>query len=492
MADVLAMIERDADPNRGRVSRYNRAALAAINHLRDTTEKYAPDFDYNPEPKASEPVLEPSEAGPEAVANPPYIKAIKREVKLATKGMLRATAEEREIRLLELHEWVDADFRRRLGGDPENRNDVSTLYPVEYKVDTQKSGGHGAPEVVTKRVLFESENCEMTPENSDLPKKVVDIDVHLISQFSGAEYDPEPEPRGISLSEAEAAALACETVGAGSALVVWTDETLPPEVNCTSTDRFESIAEFRENLPRLLSRNDRSPVESMAVRIRWKGDSHLLQVDDCSPEVLAMLAPYSFMQMATSPESGQSWLAFPKGFTSEQYDELKSRLFLHLNPTGDPKGANGGAHGSVRWPGSLNRKPKRRYADGESPRVKLLRTQAGRTTSLAELEAAGLLAPPTPKPSRKAARAIRGSFPATNDWPDIDDLLRCHAGDRSKAEFAFCCRAIEAGWPQYRVEDELSRRGAKASTRTRDNYITETVQNAARKVGVKTARRITN
>ena len=65
----------------------------------------------------------------------------------------------------------------------------------------------------------------------------------------------------------------------------------------------------------------------------------------------------------------------------------------------------------------------------------------------------------------------------------MDELLGKHK-DRSTAEFAWSCRAIEAGWPQYRVEEELARIGAKACTRTRDNYVAETVAAAARKVGV--------
>jgi hypothetical protein len=65
----------------------------------------------------------------------------------------------------------------------------------------------------------------------------------------------------------------------------------------------------------------------------------------------------------------------------------------------------------------------------------------------------------------------------------MDEYLAKHE-DRSTAEFAWCCRAIEAGWPQYKVEEELARIGAKARTRTRDNYITDTVTNAALKVGI--------
>jgi hypothetical protein len=475
LADVLAMTGKNADKHRGRVARYTRAAQASLELLRQTADPYAPDFDYNPKPKPSTPTLDESETEAQEIADPPYIVALRRAVKLAKKGMACAPPEEIAARRTEMHEWINA-LMPDAGEAEENAH--PHLCAVERNVDAPKNESAPPAEVVTKTTFSESENSDFPAESGDLPEKKGDVQTPL---FSGVEYDPEPEPRGINLAEATAAADACASVGVEHVLVVWTDETLPVGKNCVGTDEFKSIAEFQENLPCLLARNERSPVESMAVRVRWKGETHLLQVDECALELLERLAPFSFMQIATSQGNGQAWLAFSEALTQEQYDELKLRLFTRLNPTKSKEGANGGAHGSVRWPGSLNRKPKRRYADGESPRVQLLSVQPGRKVSIAELDAAGLLAPALPKKTSEQIREIKGRLP--QGWPSMDEYLAKHK-DRSTAEFAWCCRAIEAGWPQYKVEEELARRGAKARTRTCDNYITETVSNAARKVGV--------
>jgi hypothetical protein len=479
LADVLTMTCARADPNRGRVSRFTRAAEVALNHLRHTAEPYAPDFDYDPEPKDSEPTLDEIETETEAVDDPPYIAAIRRAVKHAKKGMTAAPPEEYIARRTEMIEWIIALMP--VEGDAEQKNAHLPFFSVGIKVDAQKTEDAPPAEVVSKTHIPESEKCDFPAESGDLSEFSMDVDIHTKFSFSGVEYDPEPEPRGINLSEASTAADACASVGAEHVLVVWTDETLPVGENCAGTDEFKSIAEFQENLPRLLACNERSPVVSMAVRVRWKGETHLLQVDECAPELLERLAPFSFMQIATSQGNGQAWLAFSEALTQEQYDELKRRLFSRLNPTKSKEGVNGGAHGSVRWPGSLNRKPKRRYQDGESPRVQLIGVALGRTVSIAELDAAGLLAPLPPKKTPEQIREIKGRLP--QGWPSMGEYLAKHK-DRSTAEFAWSCRAIELGWPQYRVEEELARIGAKARTRTRDNYITETVANAARKVGI--------
>jgi hypothetical protein len=373
-----------------------------------------------------------------------------------------------------LVEWITDEWKKATG----RVLPFPSPLPVIKEADTNFSD---VPETASSCASPQEAKRDFGAENEETPSQSTDNMSYETPPGEVLEYDPEPEPRGISLADAEAAADVCASVGVSHVLVVWTDDTLSPEENnCTGTDRFESVAEFKENLPSLLNRNDRSPVESMAVRIRWMGETHILQIDECSPEVLAVLAPYAFMQLATSFDNGQAWLAFSEGLTDEQYDELKSRLFTRLNPTKDKKGANGGAHGSVRWPGSLNRKPKRRYADGESPRVKLLRTQAGRTTSIAELEAAGLLAPAPQKPSQEEARVIRGRFPGINEWPNMGYYLAKHGSDRSRAESAWCVRALGMGHPCASVEAELIRIGEKASVRRRDNYARDTVDNAAR------------
>ncbi len=469
LADVLAMIIKSADPNRGRVARYTRAAEVALNHLRQTADPYAPDFDYNPEPKDSEPTLDESETEMDAVDDPQYLKTLKRAIRQAKQGSAYATQEEIAVRRLELHEWIDALWP---DDDPEQKNAHPPLSSVERKVDASKIGTAPPAEVVSKTHIPEGENCDFPPENGDLSEKKGDVHVPL---FSGVEYDPEPEPRGQSKPDALAALGAFASVGVTDFKIVMVDETRPRGENCALTEDARAEV-FAENMGRYLERNSARP-ESLAVRPAHT--RRLIQIDDCNAEVLERLAPVSFLQELTSPANGQAWLCLSDEFADdEDFKTFRTRLLSKLKHTG----ANGGAYGSTRWPGSLNRKPQRRYADGASPRVQLLRLQPGRTVSVAELEAAGLLAPMPPKKTPQQIREIKGRLP--EGWPDFDEYLNRHRGDRSTAEFAWSCRAIEMGWPRYRVEEELSRIGAKARTRTRDNYVTDTVSSAARQVGV--------
>ena len=469
LADVLAMIVRRADPNRGRVARYTRAAEVALNHLRQTVEPYAPDFEYTPERKDPDPLFEEDASEARPINDPPYITLLKRAVKAAKKGAAYATTAEKAARRLEMHEWLDALWPDD-DPEPENAHPPSSL--VGIKVDASKIRTAPPAEVVSKTHIPEGENCDFPPENSNLSEKKGDVQTPL---FSGIEYDPEPEPRGQSKPDALAALGAFASVGVTDFKIVMVDETKPRGENCALTEDASAEA-FAENMARYLERNLSKP-ESLAVRPTHT--RRLIQIDDCNAEVLERLAPFCFLQELTSPANGQAWLCLSDEFADdEDFKTFRTRLLTKHKHTG----ANGGAYGSTRWPGSLNKKPKRRYADGSAPRVQLLRLQPGRTVTIAELDAAGLLAPLPPKKTPKQIKEIKGRLP--KGWPDIDEFLSRHRGDRSTAEFAWACRAIELGWPRYSVEDELSRIGAKARTRTRDNYVAETVSNAARRVGV--------
>jgi hypothetical protein len=479
LADVLTMTCARADPNRGRVSRFTRAAEVALNHLRHTAEPYAPDFDYDPEPKDSEPTLDEIETETEAVDDPPYIAAIRRAVKHAKKGMTAAPPEEYIARRTEMIEWIIALMP--VEGDAEQKNAHLPFFSVGIKVDAQKTEDAPPAEVVSKTHIPEGENCDFPAENSDSSEISVDVDIHHFPQFSGVEYEAEPEPRGQNLAEAEAALDACESVGVLECTAVMVDDTLPPGKNEVFSEQV-TVADFRQRLERYMGHNGKNFTHSLCGRV--SGIKHkystrrLIQVDDCSWEVVRLLKPFAFLVTMTSPGNYQVWLAISDVIPDhEDFKSQKRRLYQFLKPTG----ANGGAHGSIRWPGTLNRKPKRRYQDGESPRVQLIGVALGRTVSIAELDAAGLLAPLPPKKTPEQIREIKGRLP--QGWPSMGEYLAKHK-DRSTAEFAWSCRAIELGWPQYRVEEELARIGAKARTRTRDNYITETVANAARKVGI--------
>jgi hypothetical protein len=196
-------------------------------------------------------------------------------------------------------------------------------------------------------------------------------------------------------------------------------------------------------------------------------------VDDCTIEEVRALLPYAFFVAMTSPNRFQVFIALSDGIESdEEFKTLKRRFFKKLNPTKDPEKANGGANGSVRWPGTLNRKPKRRYADGESPRVQILRVSPGRVVSVAELDAAGMLAPPPRRATPEEVRELKAKLP-DGRWPDINDYLG-RKGDRSGPECGWAMAALGRGWPRRSVVAKLREIGPKASTRD-DDYAEQTV-----------------
>jgi hypothetical protein len=275
------------------------------------------------------------------------------------------------------------------------------------------------------------------------------------------------------LSEAEGTLDAFTSVGAEDVVAVVVDDTLPYGENKVS-DEHLSVREFRRSLPYYLEHNLDNPTHSLCVRPR--GPRRLIQVDDCSWEVVRLLLPFAFLVVMTSPGNYQVWIALADVIPDdEEFKAQKRRLYKKLNPKKDPKGANGGAHGSIRLPGTLNRKPARRYADGESPRVQLLSVQPGRKVSIAELDAAGLLAPPPKGMTPEEVRELKAKLPS-GGWPDINDYLG-RAGDRSGPECSWAMASFKRGFPRYAIIAKLKDIGPKASTRD-DDYAEQTVDAA--------------
>jgi hypothetical protein len=344
--------------------------------------------------------------------------------------------------------------------------------PVYIVADNENSGG---TQDQTSRASVQDGHSDFSAESEETLSRNADKRSYGTSAVECVEYEPESRPCGVCLAEAETAANAFASVGIRHVKVVFVDDTKSrqPKDSCQLAEGM-CLDEFRRRLPAYIERNSRSPVESMTVRLHFKGETRLFQVDDCDADVLRLLAPFSFLQFATSPGNAQAWLALAGDLVPEEYKRLRSQLLLKLAPTG----ANGGAYGSARWPGTLNRKPKRRYADGESPRVQLLRVAYGLRVTADELEAARLLAPPPSSPKIETAPVIGTRTPY--GWPNMSDFLARAGGDRSRAEMARCVAALGQGWPRANVEAQLSRIGAKAVTRQHDNYVRNTVANAAK------------
>lgn len=164
---------------------------------------------------------------------------------------------------------------------------------------------------------------------------------------------------------------------------------------------------------------------------------HIVQIDEANTEVLRMLAPVSFMQVRTSDEGAQSWLALPENITSRECEEVLERLFARLKPLG----ANRGSAGGLRWPQSLNYKPSRRRPDGNFPVVHLLAVQPGRVVTPEELAGLGLLAD-LPKPRQKRETAAR---PAIRVLPSYEIELR-RKPSRSEADMSFLAICRDRGF----------------------------------------------
>jgi hypothetical protein len=287
-------------------------------------------------------------------------------------------------------EWFTDEWERRSGRRFPRR-------PVYIVADSKDSGD---AQDSNSRASSPGGNSNFSADSEEIASRNADEMSYVASAAECIEYEPESRPYGVSLDEAETAAAAFASVGIRYVKVVFVDDTKSQQAdnNCTLAEGV-SLDEFRRRLPEYLERNSRSPVESMTVRLHFKGETRLLQVDDCDAEVLRLLVPHSFLQFATSPGNGQAWLALGGNLTTQEYNRLRRQLLTRLARTG----ANGGAYGSARWPGTLNRKPKRRYVDGESPRVQLLRVAYGLRVTPDELETAELLAPPPSKPKIEAA-----------------------------------------------------------------------------------------
>src|SRR5262249_12644920 len=143
---------------------------------------------------------------------------------------------------------------------------------------------------------------------------------------------------------------------------------------------------------------------SLVVRVRGP----VLQLDDCDASAALLLEPFSFAVIETSANNFQVWLAF-----NDEWDkaEARARLFARLRELAP--GANPGAGGAVRWPGSINAKPER-----NGWRVRVDSVNPGRIVTPSELEDAGLLGDPP-----AATEWTWQPNGAPGAWPDYERSL---------------------------------------------------------------------
>ncbi len=202
----------------------------------------------------------------------------------------------------------------------------------------------------------------------------------------------------------------------------------------------------------------------------------LIQVDDCSPDVLARLAPYSFLTVETSPGNFQAWLALPKGVTEGERISVRERLLRQLKDTS----ANGGAFNSVRLPGCLNAKEKYRDSQGHLPRVKVVDVVPSLVAAPALLETAGLLATPLPPKVTRIETYSNPRIPTSE--ADYNYYLSRSASsgkafDRSNADICYAMAMLRLGHLDHTIESRINDLSDKAKGRN-DNYAEKTVSRA--------------
>jgi hypothetical protein len=281
---------------------------------------------------------------------------------------------------------------------------------------------------------------------------------------SSSELKPDPRMASVSLDY-------LLSVSVSDFAVLFLDDLAPKENALRDRIMLDGNT-LKRSFPALLKEASRAR-ESFVIDMR-AGGRRIIQVDECNESTLKLLAPFSVLQILTSEGNGQAILALSEGLSDEECKETKAGLFVPLKGSG----ANCGASGASRWPGSFNFKPNRQRADGSFPMVRLLGGLFGRTVTIQELAGAGLLAPSeATKPLRFQPRPL--ASPENLWWPEYD--LELSATDRSCADFKFCVAAVEIGWPPQIIEEKLCEVSPKASQRS-PSYAAMTVRKAIQAV----------
>jgi hypothetical protein len=210
--------------------------------------------------------------------------------------------------------------------------------------------------------------------------------------------------------------------------------------------------------------------QNLIVRAQQPAHGTLVQLDDLVGGQLDRLQGSAFMTTETSPGSFQLWLLIKGG----------DQAFVKRLMRGS--GSDSRANCSGRVAGSPN--VKRKYAPN-FPAVRLVAVQPGRKVESAELESAGLIAPPA------VARAFVPSHfresAVDRGWPDYERCLRGAppradgSPDRSRVDFLWSKWAIERGNGLDAVKAKLLEVSEKAKEEwARDNrdYVRRTVDAA--------------
>jgi hypothetical protein len=219
--------------------------------------------------------------------------------------------------------------------------------------------------------------------------------------------------------------------------------------------------------------------ENYIIRPRFKAPQ-IIQLDDLDAAKAERIAPYAFMVLHTSPGSFQAWLAVSDGPKEKAAaEDLARRLRKGA-------GVDKYASGATRISGSVNFKTK--YAP-EFPLVTLGQVNAGHVVTVAQLDAAGIVAPKEePRQPRPAEHRLSAGRPTRKKWPSykfcLDNAPLAHGEnkpDTSRADFTWCRTAIEWGWSVEATAIRLLELSAKAKENG-ERYATLTATRAAESV----------
>jgi RepB DNA-primase from phage plasmid len=234
----------------------------------------------------------------------------------------------------------------------------------------------------------------------------------------------------------------CKSVGATMVDVTWTTSAGQPR----RFDEDVSLADFARALPAIL---DDATRQRRNVIIRPHGPGvTLLQLDDLKAHQLPSVA---FVVLETSPGNYQAWLALQGDHDREFCSRVRRGA-----------GADIGASGATRIPGSLNFKAEHapeKTGRPHYPRVTITEGHEGRTTTPAELERLGLVAP---KQEFAPLAPARFKSAGMRRWPDYqicaDGAPLNQAGtgpDLSRADFVWCMTAATWGFSEVEIIDRL-------------------------------------
>jgi hypothetical protein len=309
---------------------------------------------------------------------------------------------------------------------------------------------------------------EMTGLQFETPQDEAEIDTLSLQEVSDLSDQTGQPPVSLSSRNTGGGRVqALTTLDAFDSVGATTyDVTLRDELSgkASAYESFDSLR-LQEQLPALVERTEQG-AESLIIRPRGGA---FIQLDDCSPELAERLEPVVFMTFETSPNNYQAWIALSEETSETELKAVRSRLLAKLDGTG----ANGGSFGAMRWPGSVNRKPSR-----NGFRVRLHRLWPEAYCTVAELEAAGLLAPlapePQPLPAKPKGFRLRVGGRA---FPSYDRCLAKKDGDRSKADAAFLKLCSLRGFSMVEAVAELERvseRAKEERQRGRRDYANRT------------------